>query len=259
LNILWDSKTYEKHFSFVPQYGENVLNLITKPSGCTAVDLGCGNGTLTAKLFERGFQVTGIDASEEMLFLARTNHPHIPFLHGDALSFQLDVPADLIFSNSVFHWIDKNLQETLLRNIAKNLSDDGELVCEFGGYGCAEAVHGTLEKCFEKRGFSYPRTVYFPTIGEYAPLLERCGFRVESATLFDRPTPQNAEVGLLGWIDMFIKPPFNGMDPLTKNAILEETAVLLKSKLFCDELWYIDYVRIQIRARKTTRTCLEKQ
>lgn len=47
---------------------------------------------------------------------------------------------------------------------------------------------------------AYPRTFYFPSIGEYAPLLEGQGFKVECALLFDRPTVQKSEQGLENWI-----------------------------------------------------------
>ena len=42
---------------------------------------------------------------------------------------------------------------------------------------------------------TYRRTFYFPTVGEYAPMLERHGLQVRAALLFDRPTPQQTEDG----------------------------------------------------------------
>ncbi len=250
MNIKWDAQNYKEHFSFVPQYGEDVMSLFTKAAGSKVVDLGCGNGSLTPKLAERGYDVVGIDASEEMIALAKQEYPELKFMRGDALSFQLEEKADAIFSNAVFHWIDRENQEKLAENIASQLKDGGELVCEFGGYGCGEAVHSTLEKCFEKRNLKYPRTFYFPTIGEYAPILEKYGLRVEYANLFDRPTVQKSEDGLVDWINMFVKKPFEGVEAEMKDSILEETKTILKDKLFIDGKWYIDYVRIRIRARK---------
>lgn len=250
MNITWNAQNYKDNFCFVPQYGENVMELLTVPKGSHVVDLGCGNGTLTKKLAGRGYTVTGIDASSDMLDLARREHPDLTFLEGNALSFTLKEKADAIFSNAVFHWIDEKNQETMIANIADQLREDGELVCEFGGCGCAEAVHSTLEKCFAERGLLYPRTFYFPTIGEYAPLLEKHGLRVEYATLFDRPTPQNSEHGVIDWINMFVTKPFEGMDDNIKNDILQKTEGTLKKRLFLDGRWHIDYVRIRIRARK---------
>ena len=52
-NIDWNASDYQKHFSFVPSYGESVMELLTKPEGAFVVDLGCGNGMLTKKLAEK--------------------------------------------------------------------------------------------------------------------------------------------------------------------------------------------------------------
>ena len=250
MNISWDAQGYKERFSFVHQYGEDVLGLLTAKPGARVVDLGCGNGALTAKLAKLGYDVTGVDASPEMIALAREGHPELAFECEDALRFSLEQPADAIFSNAVFHWIDAGKQDALIENIARNLKQGGELVCEFGGYGCAETVHSTLEKCFEARGLSYARAFYFPTVGEYAPMLERHGLRVEYAALFDRPTPQKSKDGLTDWIEMFNKKPFEGVEPQVKADILREANERLRATLCKDGVWIIDYVRIRIRARK---------
>ena len=65
MNILWDADKYKQNFSFVHQYGSGVMELIDFAQAKTAIDLGCGNGALTAVLKEKGLSVTGLDASPE--------------------------------------------------------------------------------------------------------------------------------------------------------------------------------------------------
>lgn len=250
MNITWDAKNYKENFSFVHEYGEDVINLLKKPEGSRVVDLGCGNGALSKKLADKGFHVIGIDASWPMLELAKAQYPQIEFVKGDACSFQLPQKADAVFSNAVFHWIDAAKQQDMLKNIAECLNTGGELVCEFGGKGCAETVHAALEQAFARRKLVYPRTFYFPTIGEYAPLLEKAGFRVEYAVLFDRPTKQKTEDGFRDWIRMFNKAPFEGMEEGLKNEIIDEAKNQVRPVLYHDGSWYIDYVRIRFRAVK---------
>ena len=127
MNISWNSEGYKEGFSFVPAYGQDVLSLIRKKGG-RALDLGCGNGALTAKLSEMGFDVMGLDASDDMIALARKDYPELEFLSGDACSFSLDEKADLIFSNAVLHWIDPENQDAMLSNVYANLRDGGEFV-----------------------------------------------------------------------------------------------------------------------------------
>lgn len=250
MNIQWNAQNYKDNFSFVPEYGEDVMSLLTVSRGSRVVDLGCGNGTLTRKLADRGYSVVGIDASKEMIALAKAEYPELRFMQGDARTFRLPEQVDAVFSNAVFHWIDAGQQETMVANLAAQLRTGGELVCEFGGYHCGEAVHAQLEKGFAARGLAYPRTFYFPTIGQYAPLLEKHGMRVEVGLLFDRPTQQKSEHGVIDWVNMFVTKPFEGMDEDLKKEILFEPENALRDRLFIDGKWYIDYVRIRIRAGK---------
>lgn len=250
MNIKWNASDYTDHFDFVYQYGEDVMGLIDAAPGSFVVDLGCGNGALSERLKEKGYRVLGVDASGDMLKKAESLHPGILFTKGDATEFSLKEKADVIFSNAVFHWIDEKDQQKLADNVAGQLKTGGILVCEFGGYGCAEAVHSTLERNFKKRGLPYLRPFYFPTIGQYAPILEKAGFRVEYATLFDRPTVQKTENGLEDWIRMFVKKAFEGVPGGMADEIIRESVRELYGTLHVDGKWIVDYVRIRIRARK---------
>lgn len=250
MNIKWDSDNYTDNFQFVHKFGEDVAQLIDVPKGSFVVDLGCGNGALTEKLEKQEYRVLGLDASAEMIAKAKALHPHLHFRTADALDFSLPQQADCIFSNAVFHWIDADKQVKLLENIAANLKSRGILVCEFGGFGCAETVHRALEKVFAQHGLCYPRIFYFPTVGEYAPLIERAGMLVEYASLFDRPTQQKSAHGVADWIKMFVKIPFLGMDELLKETIIREAEKMTRPRLYTSHGWLIDYVRIRIKARK---------
>ena len=62
-----------------------------------ALDAACGTGRLAARLADRGFRVTGIDGSAEMLELARTRLPGARFSEGDLGSLPLpDGAVDLV-------------------------------------------------------------------------------------------------------------------------------------------------------------------
>lgn len=247
--MIWDAKRYDEDFSYVHRYGKDVVQLVDKGSGL-AVDLGCGAGALLPALKNRGYRVIGVDASPQMIQIAKEKNPQDTFLLADACEFDLPEKADVIFSNAVFHWIPRERQDALAANISRQLKPGGRLVCEFGGYRCGANVYGTLEKCFAKRGFRYPREKYFPKIGKYVPLIERHGLLCEYAVLFERPTPLQTENGLRDWIHMFAFAPFADIASETGQEILTETEKLLRNKLYKDSKWFIDYVRIRVKAVK---------
>ncbi len=250
MNIQWNAEDYQQNFNFVFNYGEDVLSLFDLPQGANILDLGCGNGHLTAQLKEKGYNALGMDDSADMLEIARKNHPDIEFLQGNAVDFKLTKSVDGIFSNAVFHWIDENKQQQMLKNIAFNLVRGGKLVFEFGGYGCGRAVHAELKELFNRHGLKYVMPFYFPTIGMYAPLMENAGFKIEYAVLFDRFTPVKGENGIVDWIKMFDKKPFENVDPNTANTIMYEAQKNLTDKLFKNNTWNVDYVRIRMKAVK---------
>ena len=84
MNITWNAEKYSKDFSFVSQYGNGVMDLIDFSKAESAVDLGCGNGSLTNALKEKGLDVIGIDSSPEQLEIARSEYPGIRFIEADA-------------------------------------------------------------------------------------------------------------------------------------------------------------------------------
>jgi hypothetical protein len=84
---------------------------------------------------------------------------------------------------------------------------------------------------------------YFPSIGEYASVLERHGFEIAFAALFDRPTLVEGEDGLEDWLTMFA-----GSLAGTKE-IRNEIANCLRPKLFRDGSWTLDYRRLRVIAK----------
>lgn len=250
MNINWDAEKYTKNFSFVHQYGEGVLELIDIRDGMTVLDLGCGNGALTSRLNEMGANVFGMDSSHDLIEKAREKYPHIRFIEGDAVNYVLESPVDAVFSNAVFHWIDKDKQQDMLKCVFDSLKVGGQFVFEFGGYGNNYIIHKSLEKAFTEHGLEYKMPFYFPTIGEYTSLMEKTGFKVVYAVLFDRMTELSKEDGLYGWIDMFVKTPFENISGEKKDILIKQAVSYAKGELYRNGIWYADYVRIRCKAVK---------
>lgn len=65
------------------------------------LDLGCGTGSMTIKLAQKGFDMTGVDCSEEMLMIARekSSGSDILYLNQDMTEFELYGTVDFIVSS----------------------------------------------------------------------------------------------------------------------------------------------------------------
>ena len=250
MNQSWNAEKYSSDFSFVHEYGNDVIGLIDAAHVHSILDLGSGNGALTKALADRGFSVTGMDASGEMLEEARRNYPHISFVQADATDFTLDSPVDVVFSNAVFHWINRERQPDMMKCVYRSLRDTGQFVFEMGGLGNNTLIHAALSEIFMEHGYTYKMPFYFPSIGEYSTLLEAAGFKVRYATLFNRFTPLKGEDGLADWIKMFLSNPFSIVPEYEREKIISQAVQSLKKELFKDSVWYSDYVRLRMRAVK---------
>ena len=87
------ARVYNRHWhSEVPPQLMTVIDRLFVPQmaeGARILDLCCGTGYMAGELSRRGFQVTGLDASAEMLAYARRNAPAASFIQADARSFQM--------------------------------------------------------------------------------------------------------------------------------------------------------------------------
>lgn len=89
-----------------PEYSQPQLNLLKRvllphiPAQGNILDLCCGTGQLIQPLIDLGYQVTGLDGSEDMLRYARKNSPQASYCLEDARTFELGKQFDGIFSTS---------------------------------------------------------------------------------------------------------------------------------------------------------------
>jgi SAM-dependent methyltransferase len=79
----------EDHDSYWSESGPPFFDLLPAP-GRHALDLGCGEGRVARDLKARGYTVTGIDAAETMIRLAREADPGGEYLVSDAAALPFD-------------------------------------------------------------------------------------------------------------------------------------------------------------------------
>lgn len=241
----WNAKGYETHARFVSDLGAHILGWLNPKPGERILDLGCGDGALTADIMRAGAQVIGADISEDLLAVARSRGIDARNIDGHALPFAGEF--DAVFSNASLHWMTD--QARVLAGVRRALKPVGRFVAEFGGHGNVAAIITAMRSAAMAYGGD-PELAgpwFYPTTYEYAALLTEAGFRVERIELAPRPTP--LPTGMEGWLLTFRRPLFDQFPPAVSAQVLAHAVELLRPSLRDRSgRWTADYIRIRVLA-----------
>lgn len=156
------------------------------------LDVGCGSGRDSKELTDIGYDVTGIDLSDNMLRLAELKAPGVPFHKMDFRKLDFDDHSfDGVWANATLFLVSRDEIEVVLREMHRVLRNNGVGFMSFKeGEGLQiKDLGGDLKKHQEL--FSY---------SEIRDLLKRIGFRV---VLTERKEDQTRR-GLY-WLRYFVK------------------------------------------------------
>ena len=131
----WHPGTYLRFAGERARPFVELLARVDAASPRTVVDLGCGEGSLTASLAQRwpGARVTGVDSSAEMLAAAEAAAVpgRLAFELGDVRDWTPAGSVDVVVSNAVLQWVPGHPQ--LLARWAANLPPGGWLAVQVPG------------------------------------------------------------------------------------------------------------------------------
>jgi trans-aconitate methyltransferase len=247
----WDAALYDEKHSFVWKMAAGLIELLDAKPGERVLDIGCGTGHLTAQIAANGAVVTGIDHSAEMIGQACIAHPALHFEVADARKMKFAQPFDAVFSNATLHWITE--PDRVVAAVAGALRPGGRFVAEFGGKGNIAALMSAFASAWKKVQPSepFPNPWYYPSLAEYATLLERHQLELTYGALFDRPTPlEDGERGLRNWMEMFGVAISDKLPATLREQLLQDVEREARHDLFHDGRWVLDYRRLRLVARK---------
>lgn len=130
--MVWDPTIYNqfKTERAAPFY--DLLELVRSTEKMKVIDLGCGTGELTKKIFEKihASDLTGIDSSAEMLDNASVLENKTLHFFVRTIEEQLNRKEkwDLIFSNAAIQWVDDH--EQLFPKMIAALNKEGQLAVQ---------------------------------------------------------------------------------------------------------------------------------
>lgn len=127
---LYDNLTKDINYEIWCNY---LLSIKSNPK--KILDLGCGTGSVAKILLDRGFDLTCLDISEDMLIQASTKlqeYGRVNFIKADMVDFISSDKYDLIFSfcDGINYILDEESLVTFFNNMYKNLEKNGILIFE---------------------------------------------------------------------------------------------------------------------------------
>lgn len=131
-DLLYRDKDYDRECDQIEQIiRDNHRGPVT-----SILDLGCGTGNHSIRLAQRGYTVTGVDRSSEMLDIARQkskdNNMDCSFIQSDIRTFNNKQKFDVVIMMfAVLGYLTENEDiEAALKTVKDNLNPGGLFICD---------------------------------------------------------------------------------------------------------------------------------
>lgn len=215
----WDAAEYARMSGLQKEMAAEVLAMLQFDCTERVLDVGCGEGRITALIATRVPQgtVTGIDPSREMIAYATAhfgpaNHPNLHFEVADARALPFRDAFDWVVSFNALHWIPD--ADTALRSVHAALKPGGRAQLRMVTAGERESLESVVEDVRQSPrwhehfdGFRDPYLRLTPA--QYAAAAERKGLRVLRVDTHDKTWDfltraaffDFSAVGLVAWTE----------------------------------------------------------
>ena len=117
--IPWEIKTFDPNL-------KEILDYYKLDTG-KLLELGCGRGDDCKYLADRGFDVTGIDVSPDVIQTAKNNSANVEFIEGDFFTEVFDTQFDVIVDRGFLHNYENRLFE-IFEICSNTLRQGGKLI-----------------------------------------------------------------------------------------------------------------------------------
>jgi trans-aconitate 2-methyltransferase len=184
----WNAAEYSRRSSLQEAMAQEVLALLDLKRSERILDVGCGDGKITAEIAARAPRgsVVGVDPSRDMISFAQSHfgpaaRSNLRFEVADARSLPFQNEFDLVVSFNALHWVPE--QETVLSSIHSALISGGKAQLRLVPAGARKSLENVVEETRQTSKWSaYFRDFHDPylhlTSDVYAAMAERNDFRV---------------------------------------------------------------------------------
>ena len=258
----WDAEDYRQSSSQQKKWGRELLLKLHLAGDERVLDIGCGDGKLTAELagrLPRGF-VLGIDSSEEMIGFAREafppeRYPNLAWEVRDARDLDYEDRFDVVFSNAVLHWIRDHLP--VLEGIERSMKPGGVALLQMGGKGNAAEVVKVMARVMGREEWSGYFKDFTTTYGFYGPeeytgWLIQVGLTPKRVEFVFKDMVHKGREGLAAWIRTTWLPFTQRIPEDLRARFIYEIVdgYIMRYPADADGLVHVEAIRLEVEAGK---------
>lgn len=162
----WSAAQYLKFASQRTRPSHDLLSQVPIAAPKRIIDIGCGPGNSTKVLIERypSAHVSGMDSSPDMIQTARKEVPESDFVLADLTTYTPE-PADILFSNAVFQWIDADARIPIMKKLIESLPS--------GGAFAMQVPDNRMEESHKAMRYVAERGPWAETLAKQKPVLDQ--------------------------------------------------------------------------------------
>jgi trans-aconitate 2-methyltransferase len=184
----WNATEYARRSGLQQTMAEEVLALLDLKGSERILDVGCGDGKITAEIAARvpRGSVVGVDASQDMITFAASHfgpavRPNLRFEVADTRLLPFRNEFNLVVSFNALHWVPE--QDAALGSIRSAMMSDGEALLRLVPAGERKSLENVIEETRRSSRWSaHFRDFHDPylhlTPEQYAAVAARNGLRV---------------------------------------------------------------------------------
>lgn len=250
----WDAESYAKNSRSQELWAKELIGKINLKGDEAILDIGCGDGKVTAYLAGlTSSPVVGIDSNEAMIALAQASYPAATFVQMDAEKIEYEALFDTVFSNAALHWVKNH--EAVIAGIYKALKPQGKMVLQMGGEGNAKTVFEALEEVQKEyapyfNDFVSPYT--FCSERYYRKIVDEAGFIRSDVQLIEKDMVHENLEAFEGWLKTTWFPYLGCLPEPMRKPFLDQwiTAYLKRVAQDGDNRIHVSMVRLEVKGQK---------
>ncbi len=254
----FNAAQYRQASTHQTEWGTAIIDSLALAGHERVIDLGCGDGRLTAALAARvpAGWVLGIDSSPAMIAAAKQfAGPNLSFQQADINDLDFVEDFDVAFSNATLHWVADHRR--MLARVRRALQPGGRLRFQFAGQHTGkpfdDAAHETMADprfAAHFAGFTWPWTM--PAVEDYAPLVRDTGFAEHTVWGENKDRYFPDPDAMIRWVDQPCLVPFlpvlpESDRPAFRAAVIER---IVRRTQGPDGRCFVTFRRVNVQATK---------